>query len=327
MNYDGSVLGYAYCGKGGKAIYTGQTPTRADEKVSEGTINRYTFTGWDKALTNIQAPTIFTAQYEAGTAYKCEFVDGHNNVLYTTYVVKNGYVEYKGDGPSEIFEINSKKNLDGSRWVTKYTFAGWDKELTGITKPTTFKALYSSRQYLGYKVVFQKPDGTVLSHVYVEKGKNAPYFPGEAYISECFSYDSENVTRFAGWDKLPTNVTSDLVIKAKIVTISRHQNGEYPQTKVTDDELISALNNIEDKDAQGYVSYKGEKYSSEGWQDWRKVEPIQWRYLSQDGENVKFVAKKILTSHVWNKTKHENGIYKNNYKYSDIRSWLNSDFF
>ena len=33
-----------------------------------------------------------------------------------------------------------------------------------------------------------------------------------------------------------------------------------------------------------------------------------------------------MDSHVWNQTDHENGIYPNNYKYSDIRKWLNNDF-
>ena len=33
-----------------------------------------------------------------------------------------------------------------------------------------------------------------------------------------------------------------------------------------------------------------------------------------------------MDSHVWNQTDHENGIYRNNYQYSDIRTWLNNDF-
>lgn len=39
-----------------------------------------------------------------------------------------------------------------------------------------------------------------------------------------------------------------------------------------------------------------------------------------------FLSEYILSTHVWNRTTHEDGIYLNNYKYSDIRRWLNDDF-
>ena len=134
---------------------------------------------------------------------------------------------------------------------------------------------------------------------------------------------------FAGWNQSTSDVQSDLVLTANIATISRKQNGEYPQTEVTDNSLILKLSSITERDAQGYYSYGGEKYQKK--QEvfkitWRKVEPIQWRYLSQDGDNVQFVSEKVLDSHVWNQTDHENGIYRNNYQYSDIRTWLNNDF-
>ena len=131
---------------------------------------------------------------------------------------------------------------------------------------------------------------------------------------------------FAGWNQSTSDVQSDLVLTANIATISRKQNGEYPQTRVEDDKLISKLNSITQTDAQGYVSYGGEKYKKINVYGWRKVEPIQWHYLSQDGDNVQFVSEKVLDSHVWNQTGHENGIYPNNYQYSDIRTWLNNDF-
>ena len=59
---------------------------------------------------------------------------------------------------------------------------------------------------------------------------------------------------------------------------------------------------------------------------WLKVEPIQWRFLSQNGKNVQFLSEKVLDNHVWNRTDHGDEAYRNNYKLSDIRKWLNSDF-
>ncbi|MCI6793528.1 MAG: DUF6273 domain-containing protein [Mollicutes bacterium] len=77
------------------------------------------------------------------------------------------------------------------------------------------------------------------------------------------------------------------------------------------------------------MSYGREKYQKKqnAWSGtWLKVEPIQWRYLSRDGKNVQFVSEKVLDDHVWNTTDHGDEAYLNNYKLSDIRKWLNSDF-
>ena len=333
LNYDGTLLGYSYCRKGGKAVYNGETPTK-QETESDGVITSYRFSGWDKDLTNIQEPTTFTAQYKTrSTSYECKFVNYDGSTLYSTKVNRGEDVSYEGDTPLRDFEERGK-NEDGTTNVTSYKFKGWDKSLYNITAPTTFTATYvEDETYSGYRVEFRDKDGSEIYHTYTKKGGNAvcSYERIKDLISSSYSYDSENVTMFAGWKGgNPKNVQSDLVLTAKVVTISREKNGEYPQTRVKDDKLISKLNSITQTDVQGYVSYGGEKYQKYHENDdnyhWRKVEPIQWRYLSQDGDNVQFVSEKVLDSHVWNRTGHENGIYPNNYKYSDIRAWLNSDF-
>lgn len=326
LNYDGTLLGYSYCRKGGKAIYNGETPTKK-ETESDGVITGYRFSGWDKHLTNIHESTTFTAQYETYTSYECKFVNYDGTLLYSMTVASNGAASYKGESPFRDFKIG-EKNKDGTTNVVSYSFKGWDKDLTGITTPTTFTATYDSTSYAGYRVEFRNKDGSEIYHTYTKKGGNAicSYKRIKDLISSSYSYDSENVTMFAGWNQSTSDVQSDLVLIDNIATISRKQNGEYPQTQVEDDKLISKLNSITQTDAQGYVSYGGEKYKWDKDGYWRKVEPIQWRYLSQDGDNVQFVSEKVLDRHVWNKTYHENGIYWNNYKYSDIRKWLNSDF-
>ena len=333
LNYDGTLLGYSYCGKGGKAVYKGDTPTK-QETESDGVITGYRFSGWDKHLTNIQEPTTFTAQYETrSTSYECKFVNYDGTLLYSMAVASNGTASYKGESPFRDFKIG-EKNKDGTTNVVSYSFKGWDKNLTGIKAPTTFTATYDiTSYYAGYRVEFRNKDGIEIYHTYTKKGGNAvcSYERIKDLISSSYSYDSENVTMFAGWKGgNPKNVQSDLVLTAKVVTISREKNGEYPQTRVKDDKLISKLNSITQTDVQGYVSYGGEKYQKYHENDdnyhWRKVEPIQWRYLSQDGDNVQFVSEKVLDSHVWNQTDHGDEAYLNNYKFSDIRAWLNSDF-
>lgn len=330
VNYDGTLLGYSYCGKGGKAVYEGKTPTK-QETESEGVITGYRFSGWDKQLTNIQEPTTFTAQYETYTSYECKFVNYDGTLLYSMTVASNGTASYKGNTPLRDLEERGK-NEDGTTNVVSYSFKGWDKDLTRIKAPTTFTATYDSTSYAGYRVEFRNKDGSEIYHTYTKKGESAvcSYKRIKDLISSSYSYDSENVTMFAGWNQSTSDVRSDSIFTPNIVTIPRKQNGEYPQTEVTDEELVTKLDSITQTDAQGYVSYGGEKYQQYHENDdsfhWRKVEPIQWHYLSQEGDNVQFVSEKVLDSYVWDQTYHGDEAYLNNYKFSDIRKWLNSDF-
>ena len=325
-NYDGSVLYSTKVNRSEDASYVGDTPTKPDTVDGETTIH-WTFTGWDKDLTDIKADTIFTAQFDSPNAIKCTFVNYDGTLLGYSYCGKGGKAVYEGETPLRDFE-ESGKNEDGTTDFVFYKFKGWDKVLTGIKAPTTFTATYYiTSYYAGYRVEFRNKDGSEIYHTYTEKGGNAVLERSRlsSLISSCYFYDSENVTRYGGWDKPTSNVQSDLVLTAKTLTIPRKQNGEYPQTRVKDDKLISKLNSITQTDAQGYVSYGGEKYKKMSYH-WRKVEPIQWRYLSQDGDNVQFVSEKVLDNHVWNTTDHGDEVYLNNYKFSDIRAWLNSDF-
>ncbi|MDY3209783.1 MAG: DUF6273 domain-containing protein, partial [Candidatus Enterosoma sp.] len=299
----------------------------------EGIATTYRFIGWDKQTTNILVPTTFTAIYEENAIkyYECKFVNYDGTLLYSTVVLPNNGASYKGNAPFHEFRTNGK-NEDGTTNVTSYKFKGWDKDLTGITAPTTFTATYvEDETYSGYRVEFRNKDGSEIYHTYTKKGGNAVcrYEQFKDLISSSYSYDSENVTMFAGWKEPTSDIRSDSIFTPNIVTIPRKQNGEYPQTKVTDEELVTKLDSITQTDAQGYVSYGREKYQKKqnAWSGtWLKVEPIQWRYLSRDGKNVQFVSEKVLDDHVWNTTDHGDEAYLNNYKLSDIRKWLNSDF-
>ena len=127
--------------------------------------------------------------------------------------------------------------------------------------------------------------------------------------------------------------------------------GRYPQTVVDDNNLISILDTISTTNSLGYIQYDGEEYkkiisnvSNVFHSDYTfingniikrnvtyyfKVEPIKWRVLYQNNNEYILLCEMLLDNidyyHTHNKTRSVNGktIYPNNYKYSNIRSWLN----
>ena len=84
----------------------------------------YTFTGWDKAFTNIMADLVVTAQYEINT-YTVTFKDWDGTVLKTQEVQYGGDAEAPAD-PTRV----------------GYTFTGWDKAFTNITADLVVTAQY-----------------------------------------------------------------------------------------------------------------------------------------------------------------------------------------
>ena len=112
-DWDGTVL------KTQEVQYGGDAEAPADP-----TRVGYTFTGWDKAFTNITADLVVTAQYEINT-YTVTFKDWDGTVL------KTQEVQYGGDAEAPA---------DPTR--TGYTFTGWDKEFTNITADLVVTAQY-----------------------------------------------------------------------------------------------------------------------------------------------------------------------------------------
>ena len=315
-NYDGAILSRQYCGVGDRINYEGENPTKPDDDDGEGTILKYEFTGWDKSLKNIQEDTVFTAQYSLTAYYECKFLNYDGRLLYETTVFGGGQAFYSGEAPER------PQSADGTT-VTEYSFTGWDKPLSNVSGPTTFTAQYSPRAFTGYKVTFLEEDGSELYSYYCEQGKNAVY-PYDLP----FSYGSENITMFAGWSGSIKNIQSETTVRATHKTISRKQNGEYPQTRVWDKNLIAALEGITATDAQGYITYKGEKYEKIS-ASYFKVEPIRWKYLSSDGGDLFLTSEYILDAHIYNECYSGvdgKGDYANNYKASEVRAWLNGDF-
>ena len=128
-NYDGTILQEVNVEEGKNATYTGATPTRTN--TPEFT---YTFIGWDGPLDNITADCVRIAQYSTtNVEYTVKFYNYDNQLLYTDVVYYQGTATYYGETPTR--EATS---------AYYYTFKGWDKELTNVTKSFSTKALYDA---------------------------------------------------------------------------------------------------------------------------------------------------------------------------------------
>ncbi len=124
--------------------------------------------------------------------------------------------------------------------------------------------------------------------------------------------------------------------------------GIYPQTHVSDRTLLSSLNTLTTAEENGYYLYNGSYYAKKnaspyestyafedgtviasGTAYWFKCEPIKWKILSSEKGEYSLVSSLVLDAHRYNASYdgRVNGSYANNYKNSEIRSWLNSDFY
>ena len=146
----------------------------------------YTFTGWDKAFTNVTANLVVTAQYSINT-YTVTFKDWNGTVL------KTQQVQYGGAATAPANPTR-----------TGYTFTGWDKAFTNVTANLVVTAQYSANTYT---VTFKDWNGTVLKTQQVQYGgaATAPANPTRTGYT------------FTGWDKAFNNVTADLVVTAQYV--------------------------------------------------------------------------------------------------------------
>ena len=124
--------------------------------------------------------------------------------------------------------------------------------------------------------------------------------------------------------------------------------GLYPQTNVNDSSLISSLDALTTPESNGWYLYNDEYYAKlsatpynssykfdngttivSGTTYWFKCEPITWKVLSNNSGEYYILSSVLLDAHRYNEdySGTKDGHYANNYEYSEIRSWLNNDFY
>lgn len=146
-------------------------------------VDGYTFTGWDKAFTNVQSNLTVYAEYEINT-YKVTFVNKDGKEI--THME----VPYGSDAKAP-----NAPEVEG------YTFTKWDKDYTNVKSDLTVQAVYEINKY---NVRFINKDGIEITHMEVPygSGATAPEAPEvDGYV-------------FKNWDKDYSNVKSDLIVQA-----------------------------------------------------------------------------------------------------------------
>ena len=105
----------------------------------------YTFTGWDKAFTNVTADLVVTAQYSINT-YTVTFKDWNGTVL------KTQQVQYGGAATAPANPTRAG-----------YTFTGWDKAFTNVTANLVVTAQYVQNEPVSTPVPSDAPQIVVES--------------------------------------------------------------------------------------------------------------------------------------------------------------------
>ena len=197
VDYNGNVLH-------SEVVYAGKSATAPANPSREN----YSFVGWDKTYTNVQADLTVNAVYRENAKYTVTFVDYDGTVLKTETV-------YQGKAATAP---NTPLHSD-------LEFTGWDKNFSNVQCDLIVVAKYN--RY--YTVQFVDENGNVIKTQSVKEGTSAaaPAAPvKDGYV-------------FVGWDKAFDRVSADLTVVARYEIVKHNVifsvvGGESPATQVVE---------------------------------------------------------------------------------------------
>lgn len=182
------------------------------EKVEEGnsasapaTPERegYTFTGWDKDLTDIQSDLTVTAQYTVNT-YTVRFIDPFDESIISQQTVEYGMSAVEPDA-------SQRKEHEG------YFFVDWESDFDIILSDKDVYAYYAT---VKYTVAFDKGNSIVDAY-YVAHGETVDEVPA----AEPFDCKT-----FVGWrSSLTGNLMTESEILSETVTEEVTYTADYEQ--------------------------------------------------------------------------------------------------
>ena len=198
-NYDGSVLATETVEYGEVPEYTGATPTK--EATAEFT---YEFDGWDQEVSAVTGDATYTAVYtEEIRTYQVTWLN-NNDILYTQQYSYGETPTYN----SMTFGEPTRES-DGTY---SYTFIGWSPDISPVTENVIYTAKYQVTPLAKYTVMWKDYDGTILEEDQNVVEGTMPTYNGLTPTRES---DGTYSYTFAGWDKIVTPVTGNVVYTAK----------------------------------------------------------------------------------------------------------------
>ena len=200
-NYDGTVLHETIVEEGKNATYSGSTPTRPD--TPEFT---FAFTGWDKPLDNVTSDRVLVAQYsQTNKEYTVKFYSYDNQLLYTDTVYYLQTASYYGPVPTRPDTVSHH-----------YTFKGWDKDLTSITKSIDVRPIFDA---FGNTVTLtlNPNNGETSSEINVTFGENYNLATPSLYGFEFLGW-------YSGATQIPSSGTWDY---AGVTSVSAKWGNSY----------------------------------------------------------------------------------------------------
>ncbi len=146
-----------------------------------------TFSKWDKGFSNVTSDLTINAVYDVDT-FTVTFKDGEK-------VLETQTVEYEASATApDIARLSPPEGMH---------FAKWDKDFSKVTENIEVSAVYEINFYT---VIFKNGETTLK----IEKVKH-----GDSATPPNNPPDTPTA-KFVGWDKSFDNVTSDLIVNAKL---------------------------------------------------------------------------------------------------------------
>ncbi len=159
----------------------------------------YSFAGWSPEIVPATGDASYTATYRAiPQQYTVTFKNYNGRILLTTNAPYGEIPVYAGETPAKPKDKQYT-----------YTFSGWSPELTEVTGPATYTAVFEGILNQ-YTVLFLDEDGTELDRQAVDYGA-MPVYAGETPQKE---EDEQYRYTFKDWSPKLTKVTKDATYRA-----------------------------------------------------------------------------------------------------------------
>ncbi|MCR5462436.1 MAG: DUF6273 domain-containing protein [bacterium] len=352
VDYDGSIIKEAKSYDSGTKSNLIEMPSNPT-KESDNTYT-YEFSGWSPNIEDVTRDITYTATYNNKYIdYTVTFFDDDK-----TTILKSSTYHYGDEVVPPTDPTKSQTN------DSVYAFNGWNNLVVNCDGNAEYYATYTKTDRL-YVINFVDDDGTTIIST------KSDYRYGETVvppINPKKATTSEYYYTFSGWDETVSECVEDMTYKATYTTTP--YNGEvpirvgnniayglYPQSRVTDELLISSLNECASNDQEnelGWYLYNGRYYVykectpykirqttfddgtsiTRGNSCWFICEPIIWQCYSSDSDSVSLVSTVLLDTYTFyddgasgtkeDRTIMDKTVYDNNYQYSMLRAWLNN---